>query len=165
MPDLINVLDGKLMYLKMVKGSEDSVYIRLFSKYRTLADKVHSIENTTEHGVTYVETIPLQDFEVNNSTEVIIDWVVPTSDENGQPKPKRRTASFTLDGKKVYASVNKNVKKDDEPKKELLAISNCRAVKNKQFWLIHYVSKVTVPPAEPVNIEELSNELDALLNS
>ena len=59
----------------------------------------------------------------------------------------------------------KNVKKDDEPKKELLAISNCRDAKNKQFWLIHYVNKVTVPPAEPVNIEELSNELDALLNS
>lgn len=165
-PDLINVLDGKLMYLKMVKGAEDSVYIRLFSKYRTLADKAHSIDNTTEHGVTYVETIPLHDFEVNNLTEVIIDWVVPTSDdENGQPKPKRRTASFTLDGKRVYASVNKNVKKEDEQKKELLAISNCRDAKNKQFWLIHYVNKVTVPPAEPVNIEELSNELDALLNS
>ena len=57
------------------------------------------------------------------------------------------------------------IKKEDEQKKELLAISNCRDAKNKQFWLIHYVNKVTVPPAEPVNIEELSNELDALLNS
>ena len=32
-PDMVNVLDGKLMYLKMVKGEDDSVYKRLKGQF------------------------------------------------------------------------------------------------------------------------------------
>lgn len=38
-PDLTNVLDGKLMYLKMVKGESDFVYARLYEKFQQLVAK------------------------------------------------------------------------------------------------------------------------------
>lgn len=38
-PDMVNVLEGKLLYLKMVKGEEDSVYLRLRTKFLLLCDK------------------------------------------------------------------------------------------------------------------------------
>ncbi len=62
------------------------------------------------------------------------------------------------------ASVNKSLKKEDEDKKEQLSISNCRDAKGKSFWLIHRSDKVTVPPAQPVDIDELNDELDNLLS-
>lgn len=38
-PDMINVLEGKLLYLKMVKGEDDSVYQRLWQQFETLKNK------------------------------------------------------------------------------------------------------------------------------
>ena len=165
MPDLINVLSGKLMYLKMVKGKEDNVYPRLYHKFEYLANQANCFENTTEQGITYLDTTPLKEFEEKNSTEVTIIWTEPKEDKNGQLKPARRTASFILDGKKVFVSVNRSVKQEDEAKKELLAISSCRNAKNEQFMLIHYANKVTVPTVDTIDIEELNKELDALLNT
>lgn len=37
MPSIRNVIDGKLMYLKMIKGVDDNVFIRLYSKFIKLA--------------------------------------------------------------------------------------------------------------------------------
>lgn len=39
-PNMVNVLSGKLMYLKMVKGDADSVYLRLKSKFDRLVEKL-----------------------------------------------------------------------------------------------------------------------------
>ena len=68
-------------------------------------------------------------------------------DEEGNDvvKPSHRYAFFMLDEKKVYASVSKSVKAEDENKKEVLAISSCRDAK--------------------VDIDELNNELDSLLST
>ena len=88
-------------------------------------------------------------------------------DEEGNDvvKPSHRYAFFMLDEKKVYASVSKSVKAEDENKKEVLAISSCRDAKDEPFWLIHRIDKVTVPPPKPVDIDELNNELDSLLST
>lgn len=56
------------------------------------------------------------------------------------------------------------VEKEDEDHKELLSISNCRDSNGKLFWLVHRSDKVTVPPAKPVDIDELNDDLDKLLN-
>ena len=42
-PNLDNVLDGKLMYLKMVKGEDDSVYHRLYAKFQSLVGQMHPL--------------------------------------------------------------------------------------------------------------------------
>lgn len=66
---------------------------------------------------------------------------------------------------KIYASINKSVKPEEEHNKVLLAISVCRDQKNKEFWLIHKQDKVTVPTTPELDLDELNNDLDSLLNS
>lgn len=173
-PDLINVIDGKLMYLKMVKGEEDSVYLRLHSKFQKLADNVRDPNKTTEHHVTYVETTPILEFEKKNNTEIVIEWskssVIIEQDKDNPDQqtekiiPPHRFAHFKFAGKKTYASMNKSIRTEEENAKEMLAISLCRDAKDKQFWLIHRLDKVTVPPPAPVDIDELNNDLDSLIN-
>ena len=192
-PDLVNVIDGKLMYLKMVKSEEDSVYRHLHEKFIKLSGNLNNPVRTTEQNVTYVDTLPLLEFEKRNSTEVFVCFseekyemtfkdgiVVQMSvehynilkDKTPQEKlkstrfiPSRRYAYFKLDNKKVYASINKSVKPEEEHNKVLLAISVCRDPKNKEFWLIHKQDKVTVPTPTELDLDELNNDLDSLLNS
>lgn len=154
-PDLINVIDGKLMYLKMVKGDEDSVYQRLYTKFCKLTNKDTTMLKTSVKGVTYIETSSIFDFEKKNSTKIEI-----LRSEKG-----KRYAYFMLENKKQLATVNKSLTIEEEKQKELLAISSCRDKNNKPFWLIHKQDKVVIPaPLETVNIDELNAELDLLLN-
>ena len=53
-PDLINVIDGKLMYLKMVKGDSDSVYVRLYNKFQELLARDSDSGKTNTYGITYI---------------------------------------------------------------------------------------------------------------
>lgn len=151
-PDLQNVIDGKLMYLKMVKGDEDSVYTRLYSKFQSLIQRDTSSEKTNSYGISYVETTTVSKFEQINKTT--INFV---QDGGG-----KRHAEFTLGGKKQYATFMTIVKTDEI--KDNLAISNCRNPKGEMFWLIHKADKVTVPTKPIINIDELNNDLDTLLN-
>jgi len=50
-PDLVNVIDGKLMYLKMVKGDEDSVYKRLHGKFIKLLSNLNDPAKKTEQNI------------------------------------------------------------------------------------------------------------------
>ena len=172
-PDLINVIDGKLMYLKMVKGEEDSVYVRLHNKFQELVAKVRDVNKTTEQNITYVETAPVLEFEKRNNTEISIVWsessIRKEQDKDNPEKeieitvPSHRYASFVFGGKKTKASVNKSITAEEEKQKEHLAISLCRDAKDKQFWLIHRMNKVTVPQPRPIDIDELNNDLDSLI--
>ena len=178
-PDMVNVLDGKLMYLKMVKGEDDSVYKRLKGQFDALRDSLYDDTKTTQQGITYVETLPVLEFERKNNTTFTIVTTTPkefytvhTPQEVTKDVPKKshedfiplRYASFKLGGRMQKASVNKSLKKEDEDRKELLSISNSRDAKGKLFWLVHRSDKVTVPPAQPVDIDELNEDLDKLLN-
>lgn len=44
-PNMVNVLDGKLMYLKMVKGEKDPVFQRLYQKFCQLTEKARIDNN------------------------------------------------------------------------------------------------------------------------
>lgn len=161
-PDLINVLDGKLMYLKMVKGEGDSVYLRQKTKFDILVRQLKDTSNASARGVTYVETTPLLDFEKKNGTNIEI--TMSKQPENAtEPFTPHRYATFTLGGKKQKASVNKTLKPEEE-RKDILSISHCRDANDKQLWLIHRSDKVMVKPAGLVNIDELNKELDDLLS-
>lgn len=162
-PDMANVLNGKLMYLKMVKGEEDSVYLRMKAKFDRLIQQLHDTSNATIRGVTYVETVPLLEFEKKNATIVKITVSKPQED-TPEPFVPHRFATFVLGGKKQKASVNKTLKPEEETQKSILSISHCRDVNGKLFWLIHRSDKVLVRPAKPVNVDELNKELDELLS-
>lgn len=177
-PDLVNVLDGKLMYLKMVKGENDSVYLCLKQKFDSLAKQLCNGNNTNDRGVTFVKTMPVLEFESRNNTTITITTSKPKdsspqevsdtlhADEAQMAKTfvPHRYAFFTLGERKQKASVNKSLTSEEETKKELLSISRCRNAKGTMFWLIHRTDKVMVPPTSPVDIEELNQELDNLLN-
>ena len=175
-PDMVNVLDGKLMYLKMVKGEDDSVYMRLKAQFDKLYCLLHEETKTTLQGITYVETLPVLEFERKNNTTITIITTTPqklhaiqgTIEETGEKSIEyftpHRYASFKLGGRMQKASVNKSLKKEDEDRKELLSISNCRDTNGKLFWLVHRSDKMTVPPAQPIDIDKLNEDLDKLLN-
>ena len=173
-PDMINVIGGKLLYLKMVKGEKDNVYIRLYNKYTELADKVHDYTKTTQQHVTYVETFPILDFEKDKDTLINIVWSKPyvsvepdkENPDNHIEKniPSHRYAWFVFGGEKKYASVNKNITEEDEKQKSSLAISLCRDANDKEFWLVHRLDKKIIPAQQTVNIDELNNDLDSLIN-
>ena len=154
-PDLINVIDGKLMYLKMVKGEGDSVYTKLLTKFQKLANKDTIAEKTNSKGVTYLETIGITEFEKKNSTTVTF-----SISEKG-----KHYAYFMLHDKKMLVTVNKTLTIEEKQDKEVLAISSCRGKDEKPFWLIHRKDKVMVPPPPAVDIDELNQELDILLNT
>lgn len=153
-PNLTNVLDGKLMYLKMVKGDSDTVYAKLYNKFQKLVARDSGAEKTNSYGITYIETFPLLSFEQTKTTAVTI-----TKKEDG-----KRFATFKLGDVNQIVSVNKAVTSEDELHKEKLAISLCRNNKGKQFWQIHLADKVTVYKPKTIDIDELNNELDSLLS-
>ena len=154
-PDLVNVIGGKLMYLKMIKGEDDSVYTRLYAKYSKLANKDIIASKTNSNGVTYMETTDLIEFEKKNTTEIFY-----ALSEKGH-----HYAYFMINDKKILASVNKTLTIEDEQNKDVLAISSCRRKNEKPFWIIHRKDKVMVPPPHAVDVDELNAELDTLLNT
>lgn len=154
-PDLTNVLDGKLMYLKMVKGDDDSVYVRLYTKFQELVNRDTGSDKTNSYGITYVETMPLMKFEKDKNTNIIIS----------QKDVNKRYATFILGEVHQIASINKAVTPEDEQHKEKLAISYCRNPKGELFWLIHLLDKATTFKGKPVDVDELNNDLDALLST
>lgn len=174
-PDLINVIDGKLQYLKMVKGEEDSVWLRLNAKFQALTEDAKSPQKTTDFGITYVETIPVLDFEKKNSTAIEFAMSKPYSwEEISEDNPEQKTehstpahlyAYFMLDGKRIFATMHKSIRDlGTNQNKSELAISSCRDKRDKPFWLVHRIDKVTVPTPKPVDIDELNMELDSLLS-
>lgn len=174
-PDLINVIDGKLQYLKMIKGQEDSVWQRLYSRFQALAEDARTSQKTTDFGVTYVETMSVLDFEKKNATVIEFalskssSWVEYLEDHPEQKAEhivlKHLYAYFELDGKKIFATMHKSIRDlGINQNKSELAISACRDKRDKPFWLIHRIDKVTVPSPKPVDIDELNMELDSLLS-
>lgn len=176
-PDLVNVLDGKLMYLKMVKGEGDSVYLRLKQKFDLLANELRNCNNTNDSGVNFFATTPVLEFEKKYNTTITITMSKPNDScsqdvsstlydgtEMVETFVPHRYAFFSLGGKKQIASVNKSLTSEEEAKKELLSISHCRDERGTMFWLIHRSDKVMVPQRPPVDIDELNQELDLLLN-
>lgn len=60
-PNIVNVISGKLCYLKMVKGESDSVYTKLFAQFTRLASTKQSVDLPKD--IDYLFTMPLIAFE------------------------------------------------------------------------------------------------------
>ena len=163
-PNMENVIDGKLMFLKMVKGEDDSVYKRLYDKFQTLMASLNNVNNMTGQGVTYIETMSLKKFKAINKTEVLIKWTETSKDEPGKEHKPHRYAIFNFHGESVKASVKTDVEKDIENDEDKLAISLCKDIRGKKFWLIHKKSFDPIEHETTVDVDELNNDLDNLLN-
>ena len=154
-PDLINVIEGKLLYLKMVKGATDAVYMKLYSRFQKLKDSVLKGDNTNSKGTTFIKTYnKLSDFEKEYSVLTI------ETKENGKPY-----ASFVIEDKIQLVSIDSKLKPEALQDRRLLAISLCRGADEKTFWLIHKLHKNNVLPTPSIDIDKLNNDLDSLLNT
>lgn len=173
-PELYNVLNGKLNYLKMVKGEGDSVYHRLNEKYQSLLAELLDTDKTNKYGITYMETFPLEHFERVNDTIVTIKmsnnvWHPDPFDANYcEEKEPHRYAGFSWGGRKCVASVDKAVMPENEHRKDLLSMSVCRGRDGKIFWLVHLRTKLVKPISRAedegrIDIDELDKELDLML--
>ena len=171
-PDLANVIGGKLMYLKMVKGEDDKVYQRLYSLYCNLIDTVGIVSSK---GVKYYETMTVASFEEKNNVEVVIERIEAFTelieDKKNPEKQieiehKTKWHSYFFDGeKKTPISVNKRIASDVD--KEKLLISNCRDKDGNQFWLIHnqHGFQNMIHESNQVDVDELNNLLESLINT
>ena len=160
-PTLENVIDGKLMYLKMVKGDDDSVYMRLHQQYERLVGNLRDEEVISEKGITIIESMPIPDFEKNHSTVITIE-------ESKSPGHTNLYAYFYIGKERQIASLSESVINlyltGAFPEKEDKFISLCQNANKNRFWLIHWKIKESEEQNEGVDIDELNNELDTLLN-
>ena len=159
---LTYVVAGKLAFLKMVKGGEDSTYLSLLKRFEKLTNRTK--KNQPQHTkLKYLETYTLAEFEKKMGTEVIFksayEGYVTRYREDGRPWI---WAEFTIDDKIIMATVK--VKVDLSSPKDKICISYCEPEDGSElFWLIHepYVSQKF---KDKVNIDQLNDELDALLS-
>ena len=159
--ELRNVLDGKLMYLKMVKGEEDSVFQRLYYKFQKL------ISQNQKPKVSFLERTPLLSFEHNQSTLI-------TFHQEGKYK---RLAQFELGGTNQVAYISKLIPQRKKYDKENLYISKCSNRQGDLFWFIYrdnpalrheldlFQGEENKPEAPDSDIDSLNNLLDSLLTS
>lgn len=148
-PNIVNVLDGKLQYLKMVRGEQDSVYTRLNNRYVALVNTLESSVKSKASGVQYLNSMSLIDFEKATEKAVTLHF-----EDTG-----KQWAQFYLGDMSKVASIRKDVTPDTD--KAHLSISICRDENGSEFWLVHKSFK---PKNEKdITIDDLNNELDELL--
>ena len=72
-PVLENVIDGKLNYLRMIKGSEDRTYQKLHERYMSLSPCLYSDKETDKaKKYVFVQSYTVKDFEDKFDTKVEI---------------------------------------------------------------------------------------------
>lgn len=144
-PVLENVVEGKLNYLKMVKGQNDSTYKKLKNQYDALIDA--PIVGQSETEIKYLDTQNIPIFEKLLGTKIIIKSTV-----NG-----KSYAVFTICKEKYTATIRKNVKNISI---DNLQISFCENMKKEKFYCIHSpLNHNASTKARQVNLDELLAEL------
>ena len=94
-----SVVAGKLNYLKMVKGEADPLYMKLYTRYATLCNEIHSRKNKFGHyrSIVYKHTMEIVEFEKKVATRLsYADGVL----------------SFNLHNEKHNVVVSSNIDKD-----------------------------------------------------
>lgn len=157
-PNMINVIDGKLMYLKMVKGESDKVYSRLYHKFTTLVDKQKNNNYVSATNIKYLDTMSVAKFEQANNTQVVINITENKSDSANSNDCPRRSGYFDINNVRTKVSISKALTTEELNDKEKIDISNCLSNDGRQFWLIHKQMFI-----ELVDFVVLSNDIDSLL--
>ena len=121
-PNLENVIAGKLDYLKMVKGEDDSTYMRLKRLFDTLMDV--PLIGESESAIKYLDTQRIADFEKGLGTKV----------EMKVSKKGKKYASFVINSEKRRASISKNA---EDMKLTDLVISFCENQQKERYYFIH----------------------------
>jgi hypothetical protein len=146
-PCLENVISGKLQYLKMVKGDDDSVYMVLKLRFDSLTNTL-SRDSLDSSQFTYISTMSVKQFEESMQTKI----------ESDVSKGGKNYYYFVSEGKRTLIQASASAK--DTKSISDLSISYCEGKSdNKRFYLLHK------PICQSIEItsDNKSEELDKLL--
>lgn len=71
-PVMENVIDGKLNFLRMVKGANNACYQKLLERYQRLLLNVFTDDGLQKESYTYVQPYSMSDFEADFQTKVTL---------------------------------------------------------------------------------------------
>lgn len=97
-PNLVNVISGKLCYLKMVKGENDPVYIKLHNQFVILTAKAETLDKT--HNIDYLFTMSKSVFE---------DKLGVTIEFRERVEDKKKYGCFNFHDRFFVIAVSKNL--------------------------------------------------------
>jgi len=147
-PMLENVLYGKLQYLKMVKGSKDSVYTALQNRYNNLTSPING-ENS--NGFDYLRAFTLSEFEEIMDGKISYS-LSKTGIVYGHISIERKDCPIFLTNEAKYQLVKNGTITDAELTKTIKKVKGFQrngskpdlyvvlTTKNKQapFWMMTY---------------------------
>lgn len=165
-PVMENVIDGKLNYMRMVKGSKDSTYLKMFARYNNLKGLVfEDTETDKERSYIYVYSYPTTEFQKLFGTSVQLEV---------SPKNKL-IGRCTIDEREKVLAISKSTQvhlcKDiatlqtgEKVESNLLAqcfVTLCRD-KGKNFWLI---TKSEMKRSKCLSLLNANVDIDLLLDT
>lgn len=169
-PQLLErVIQGKLMYLKMVKGENDSVFIQLFYRFMALCSSKTKDVSRYSYDLAY----KIDEFEKVYESEVQIK--IKKSETGGSDTPTVYGIT-RIQGRNVYVLVSKHcmpilaeaISSNDESKISNLKSSMCMVLcikeGKKPFWMIMKSNPQKTMKPEPLKQAEviLSDEGEVL---
>lgn len=159
MPRLDAVIAGKLQYMKMVKGADDTTYQALHTRFNKQISSVKKIKFETENkDISYLCTMSLSEFEEKLSTRI---------EYNQDNEP---ILFFTIDNVIRPIVVSKSIDitalfsklENSDEKREKYQISLCESG-NTQFYMLHKKlvnPKFTTPVQNRIkHLQEVLSEL------
>lgn len=165
-PVMENVIDGKLNYMRMVKGAKDSTYLKLLARFNNLKGLVFE-DSETDKGKSYiyVYSYPTADFQKLFGTSIQLEV---------SPK-KKLVGRCTIDEREKVLAISKSTQvhicKDiatlqsgEKVESNLLSqcfVTLCRA-KGKNFWLI---TKSEMKRSKCLSLLNANVDVDALLDT
>lgn len=105
-PDMAAVIQGKLMYLRMVKGEDSPVWRRLQKRFNRLADRKESVGGTD---IVYLHSYSIEAFE--KALGCFIVWYKTYAPEHTDDSDALKTMfmspHFTINGREYHVSLSK----------------------------------------------------------
>lgn len=136
-PSMEEVLRGKLMYLRMVKGENSTVYQGLYRKFTELLSRDCGQQGSSQANdkIQYIFSCDLTEFEKVFHTKVMF-----TKNANG-----KLTASFKTSEHNQDVSVSSKVSSlgEDVIRKNKDVVISLAKKRGQSFWLVHLRNKVS----------------------
>ncbi len=114
-PNLENVISGKLCYLKMIKGENDPVYIKLHNQFVRLTAKADISDN--KPNIEYLFTMSKSDFE---------DKLGVTIEFRERAEDKKMYGSFSFQDRFFVVAVSKNLDVNNLPDNVQISLTRMR---------------------------------------
>lgn len=159
-PDMASVIQGRLMYLRMVKGEDSPVWRRLQKRFNRLLDRK---DKATGTDIVYLYTYSIEAFEKAMGCQIGYYLDDLPKDGPDEESPKILCPHFTLNGKKYYVRLSKYA--HTRLQHVLESGSEDEMTKFKQRFKIAYCKQATdgIVIPEGDNLDEFQ-ELDRNLN-